>query len=50
VVIDLREADIFVGKMAEFPYGRIDIGAAFGDGCQQFTESVLFDDIAPAWL
>ena len=34
VVVKLRVADIFVGEVAQFPYGRVNFDAAGGDRCE----------------
>jgi hypothetical protein len=47
VMVDLREADIFVGQALKLPYGSINLRTPFGDGYEQLTESVLLDDVPP---
>ena len=34
VMVELRIADIFVGEVAQFPYGRVNFDAASGDRCE----------------
>ena len=48
VVVDQREADIFVRQVPKLAYGRVDVRSAIGDGGEQFTESVFFDGVTPA--
>ena len=48
MVVDQREADIFVRQVPKLAYSGIDIRPTLGNGGEQFAESVFFDGITPA--
>jgi hypothetical protein len=46
-VVHPRESDVLVRQVAQFVYSGVDIDAALGDGSEQVTQAMLFDELPP---